>query len=468
MYQFSDDFLWGASTSAYQVEGAWDVDGKEPSVQDIRDPFPNTTDFKVSVDHYHRYKEDVKLFKELGLKAYRFSIAWTRVMPFGKPNEAGLKFYDDLINELLENGIEPIPTVFHFDLPTSLHEKGGWQNRETIDAFVLYCQLLFDRFGDRVTYWQTINEQNMLVFAGRILDGEKSSWRQVFQGNHHMLVAQAKAMQVYHAGNYGGKIGPAPNIACVYPKTEKPEDTLAAEYMSAFRNWLFLDAAVYGVYNHMAMKILKSLDAVPEITDEDRQVMKENTADFIAFNYYNSMTVSASHDSDNKASEDQQSGFSIAGFFKSEKNDHLLTTEFSKWTIDPLGLRITANEIYDRYHLPLLITENGLGQEDILTEDGKVHDQYRIDYLSAHIEQLALAIEDGVEFLGYCPWSAIDLISTHEGFRKRYGFVYVNREDFDLKDMKRYKKDSFFWYQSVIKNQGIKELEIENDKLSGN
>lgn len=362
-----------------------------------------------------------------------------------------------MINELVDNGIEPIVTVFHFDLPASLQEEGGWGNRKTIDAFAEYCQLLFDRFGDRVKYWQTINEQNMLVFASRVLDGTQSSWKKVFQGNHHMLVAQAKAMKIYHEGNYGGLIGPAPNIACVYPKTCKPEDTIAAEYMSAFRNWLFLDAAVYGVYNHMAMRILKKLDAVPEITEEDQKLMKENTADFIAFNYYNSMTVSYSDNQTASRGKDQQSGFSIPGFFTSEANEYLETTEFANWPIDPVGLRVTANELYDRYRIPLMITENGLGQEDVMTEAGHIHDQYRIDYLKTHIEQMALAIEDGVEFIGYCPWSAIDLISTHEGFRKRYGFIYVNRSDEDLKDLSRHKKDSFYWYQKVIKENGIKE-----------
>lgn len=455
--KFPKDFLWGASTSAYQVEGGWDSDGKEPSVQDIRDPFPDTTDFKAAADHYHQFREDVRLFKELGLKAYRFSIAWTRIMPYGKINQKGIQFYSDLIDELLANGIEPIPTVFHFDLPASLQKEGGWKNRATIDRFVEYCQVLFDAFGDRVNYWQTINEQNMLVFAGRVLDGGNESWKDTFQGNHHMLVAQAKAMKVYHEGNYPGKIGPAPNIACVYPKTEKPEDMLAAEYMSAFRNWLFLDAAVYGVYNQMAVHILEALDAVPEITEDDRKVMKENTADFIAFNYYNSMTVSATDQKESEKARDQQSGFSIPGFFKSETNEHLRTTKFANWPIDPVGLRVTANQIYSRYHLPVIITENGLGQEDILTEDGKIHDEYRIEYLEEHIEQMRLAMEDGVEFLGYCPWSAIDLISTHEGFRKRYGFIYVNREDFDLKDLKRYKKDSFFWYQNVIQQNGLEK-----------
>lgn len=321
MKGFPNDFLWGASTSAYQVEGGWDADGKEPSVQDMLTPFPNTTDFKVAADHYHRFHEDVQLFKELGLKAYRFSIAWTRVMPQGKVNEAGIKFYDELIDELIANGIQPIPTVFHFDLPQSLQEKGGWNNRETITAFVDYCQVLFERFGDRVTYWQTINEQNMLALAGRVLNGKQTSWKEVFQGNHHMLVAQARAMKVYHEGKYPGKIGPAPNIACVYPKTEKPEDMLAAEYMSAFRNWLFLDAAVYGIYNNQALRILKALDAVPEITAEDRKVMKGNTADFIAFNYYNSMTVSAPESGMGAAAKDQQSSFSIPGFFQGETNE---------------------------------------------------------------------------------------------------------------------------------------------------
>ncbi|BDH84286.1 6-phospho-beta-glucosidase [Lactococcus lactis] len=454
--KFDSNFLWGASTSAYQVEGAWDEGGKEPSVQDIRPPFPGTTDFKVASDHYHNIKEDVKLFKELGLKAYRFSIAWTRIMPYGKVNEEGIKYYDALINELIKNQIEPIPTVFHFDLPEHLHKNGGWNNRATIKAFIEYCEVLFNHFGDRITYWQTINEQNMLVFAGKVLDGEEKTWKEVFQANHHMLVAQAEAMGLYHRGAYAGKIGPAPNIACVYPKTEKPEDMLAAEYMSSFRNWLFLDAAVYGVYNHKAMRILKALNAVPDITEDDKKVMKENTADFIAFNYYNSMTVSASNGESEKKAKDQQSGFSIEGFFQSEKNEHLKTTKFANWPIDPIGLRVTANQIYDRYRLPMIITENGLGQEDILTDDGMVHDDYRIDYLKAHIEQLGLAINDGVELFGYCPWSAIDLISTHEGFKKRYGFVYVNRTDFDLKDLKRYKKDSFYWYHNVIDNNGLK------------
>lgn len=450
---FNKDFLWGASTSAYQVEGAWNEDGKEPSVQDIRQVPEDTTDFKVAADHYHRWQEDVALFKEMGLKAYRFSISWSRVMPNGAINPKGVAFYQQLIDELTASGIEPIVTVFHFDLPASLKEKGGWSNRETIDAFCNYCHFLFDTFGGKVTYWQTINEQNMLTLAGKVLSGNQKSWKDIFQENHHMLVAQAKVMGIYHDGNYPGKIGPAPNICAIYPATSSAEDQLAADYMSAIRNWLYLDAAVYGIYNQQAMQILRALDAEPFISEEDRQIMANNTCDYIAFNYYNTACAKASPlDSETKQG-DQQKGFSVAGFFTGVENTNLPKTEFG-WAIDPVGLRVTAHQIYSRYHLPMLITENGLGGRDILEADGHVHDDYRIAYLRDHIAELQKCVEDGLPFIGYCPWSAIDLISTHEGMRKRYGFIYVNRSDFDLKDLKRYKKDSFYWYKKLIASNG--------------
>lgn len=447
------DFLWGASSSAYQVEGAWNEDGKEPSIQDVRTVPEGTTDFKVAADHYHRWEEDVALFAELGLKAYRFSISWSRVMPKGKVNPQGVAFYQKLIRTLKERQIEPIVTVFHFDLPLSLQETGGWNNRATIDAFVVYCQFLFDTFGDQVKYWQTINEQNMLTLASKAIYGDKKSWKQVFQANHHMLVAQAKVMGIYHQGGYPGKIGPAPNICAVYPASASPEDQMAAEYMSAFRNWLYLDAAVFGRYNHLALDILSSLDAVPDITEEDRAVMAANTCDYIAFNYYNTACAKANPCGVQEEAKDQQSGLSIPGFFATHINSELPKTEFG-WTIDPEGLRVTAHQIYSRYHLPLLITENGLGGRDVLESDGKIHDQYRIDYLKKHIQALETTINEGVPFIGYCPWSAIDVVSTHEGMRKRYGFIYVNRSDFDLKDLNRYKKDSFYWYQQWIAQHG--------------
>ncbi|EMF0095161.1 glycoside hydrolase family 1 protein [Enterococcus hirae] len=451
--KFPTDFLWGASTSAYQVEGAWNEEGKEPSVQDIKSIPEGTTDFKVASDHYHRLEEDVRLFKELGLKAYRFSISWSRVMPNGKVNPAGIAFYKRLIELLKENDIQPIVTVFHFDLPASIAEKGGWENRETIQAFADYCQVLFDHFGQDVPLWQTINEQNVMALAGSVIGTSNKSMKEKFQENHHMLVVQALVTSNYHKGNYNGKIGPAPNIASVYPASDKPEDQMAALYMSALRNWLFLDVAVFGKYNHNAWHLLEKIGAAPVITAEDQTILAEGTGDYIAFNYYNTMTVSSYFAKEQKI--DQQSGFGIPGFFQTVENPHLPMTEFG-WPIDPEGFRFTLNEIYSRYRLPLLVTENGIGASEQLI-DGKIHDDYRIDYLHQHIQQMALAIEDGVEVIGYCPWSAIDLISTHEGINKRYGFIYVNRTDEELLDLARYKKDSFYWYQQVIEENGLGE-----------
>lgn len=454
MSNFPEAFLWGASTSAYQVEGAWAEDGKSPSVQDIKEIPQGTTDFKVASDHYHRYEEDVKLFKELGLKAYRFSISWSRVMPDGKVNPAGLAFYQKLIDLLLENEIQPIVTVFHFDLPVAIAEEGGWENRATIQAFADYCQVLFENFGQQVPLWQTINEQNVMALAGSVIGTSQKSMKEKFQENHHMLVAQALVTQQFHAGNFSGRIGPAPNIASVYPASEKPADQLAALYMSALRNWLFLDVAVFGTYNHNAWHLLETIGAAPTVTEADRKILAAGTCDYIALNYYNTMTVSSYFQKETKL--DQQSGFGIPGFFQAVENTHLPMTEFG-WPIDPEGFRFTLNEIYSRYRLPLLITENGIGAKDVLTTDGKIHDDYRIDYLQQHIEQMALAIDDGVDVIGYCPWSAIDLVSTHEGIAKRYGFIYVNRTDEQLLDLARYKKDSFYWYQNVINKNRLGE-----------
>ena len=238
----------------------------------------------------------------------------------------------------------------------------------------------------------------------------------------------------------------------MYPASDQPEDQLAALYMSALRNWLFLDVAVFGVYNHNAWHLLETIGAAPVVTEEDQEILAVGTCDYIAFNYYNTMTVSAYYEKENKV--DQQSGFGIPGFFQATENTHLPLTEFG-WPIDPEGFRFTLNEIYSRYRLPLLITENGIGAKDTLTPDGHIHDEYRIDYLRQHIEQMELAVQDGVEIIGYCPWSAIDLISTHEGIEKRYGFIYVNRTETELLDLARYKKDSFYWYQEVIKNNGL-------------
>jgi 6-phospho-beta-glucosidase len=458
--EFPENFLWGASTSAYQVEGAYEEDGKGVSVIDKGNHNPKLSDYKVCSDHYHQYKADIALFAEMGFKAYRFSIAWTRIFPEGrgKINQKGIDFYNNLINELLKYNIEPVVTIYHFDLPYTLHQNGGWSNRATIDAFVEYAEILFKNFGDRVKRWLTINEQNIMILHGAVLGivdtNTANIEKQLYQQNHHMLLAQAKVMKLCHTKYKGLMIGPAPNISSIYPATSRPEDVLAANNWSSIRNWLYLDAAVFGCYNHVAWSYLEEKSYAPQIEDGDMQILKGAKPDFIAFNYYATATVKESKSSKKEENSfaDQQVAKGEAGVYLPELNENLLKTEFG-WTIDPVGFRMTLRELNERYHLPLLLTENGLGAFDQLV-DGEVNDSYRIDFLRRHIEQAQLAITDGVNLIGYCPWSAIDLVSTHSGCSKRYGFIYVNRDEFDLKDLKRTKKKSFYWYKKVIENNG--------------
>lgn len=447
------NFLWGASTSAYQVEGAYNEDGKGLSVQDVKEPFPGTPNFNVCSDHYHHYKEDVKLFAELGLKAYRFSIAWTRILPDGDgdANPKGLEFYSNLIDECLKYGIEPIVTMFHFDLPLVLDNDGGWTNPRTMHAFVKFAKILFENYGSRVKYWLTINEQNMMILYGPVIGTTKPGQEALlYQSNHYMLLAQAKVFKLCHEMIPNAKIGPAPNISVNYPHTSKPEDNLATLYVNAVRNWLYLDIAVWGKYNPVAMDYITKKGFKIEINEEDMQILREGKPDFIAFNYYNTATIEAYSESEAATQGDQQIALGDPGYFKGVANEFLPFTDFG-WQIDPLGFRTTLMEIYSRYNLPLLITENGLGAYDKVEEDGSINDDYRIEYLKQHITELKRAVESGVEVMGYCPWSAIDLISTHQGFLKRYGFIYVNRDNDDLKDLKRLKKKSFFWYNNLIK-----------------
>lgn len=453
---FKKDFLWGASTSAYQVEGAYNEDGKGLSVQDVKVIPEGTSDFTVCSDHYHHFKEDVKLFSELGLKVYRFSIAWTRILPngTGEVNEKGITFYSNLIDELLKHDIVPLITMYHFDLPYELEKKGGWSNRATIDAFVKYCEILFDRFGDRVKNWLTINEQNMMILHGQAVGTSIVSQKELYQQNHHMLLAEAKVTNLCHEMIHDAKIGPAPNISYVYPKTCKPNDIIAAQNCNAIRNWLYLDMAVYGRYNNIAWNFMKSKNIEPVILEGDMEILSSSKPDYIAFNYYSSITVSE-YDENFVIDEaaDQQIEVGEEGFFMGDDNEHLELTDFG-WEIDPIGFRVTLREVNDRYNLPIIVTENGIGAYDKVDEDGSVQDHYRIDYLKKHIEQMELAIADGVDVIGYCPWAAIDLISTHQGFRKRYGFIYINRDEDDLKDLKRIKKQSFYWYKEVILSNG--------------
>ena len=458
---FPSDFLWGASTSAYQVEGAYLEDGKSPSIIDMYEHPKDTADFKIASDHYHRYKEDIKLFAEMGMKAYRFSIAWTRIIPdgTGSINEPGVAYYRDMIAECRKYGIEPIVTMYHFDLPYCLEEKGGWNNRDTIDAFVNYAETLFELYGKEVRYWLTINEQNtMILHPGAIglpKGGKLPTKKELYQQNHHMMLAQARVMKLFHTMVPDGKIGPALNLTAMYPATCKPEDAIASHNWEAIRCWNFADVPVFGTYHPLAFAYMQDRNIEPEILPGDMDILKGANPDFIAMNYYSTATIAASrNDGSDVAARagDQQIMLGEEGIYRPEENPYVEKTKYG-WVIDPVGFRYTLRKVYERYHLPILVTENGIGAPDIL-EDGKIHDDYRIDFLEKHLEQMKLAITDGVEMLGYCPWSAIDVVSTHQGYQKRYGFIYVDRDEFDLKEMKRYPKDSYYWYQKVIAENG--------------
>ncbi|WP_375180288.1 glycoside hydrolase family 1 protein [Enterococcus rotai] len=468
MSAFPGNFLWGAATAAYQVEGAYLEDGKTLSVVD-ESIAPEYADTSIASDHYHRFKEDIRLMEELGLTAYRFSIAWTRILPNGRGevNQSGIDFYNQLIDELLKNEIEPIVTIYHFDLPVVLQkEYGGFSSRKIIPDFIEYCRVLFEQFGDRVKYWLTINEQSNMFLLPYLIsfteDSEQSLLKQKYEMNHIMTLAHASAVTLCHELLPNAKIGPALGVSPIYPKTSNPKDILAAEKAEELRNTFFLELYCKGQYLPSMLAYMQAHDCMPMIESGDMDQIKAGKCDFIGLNYYDSKTVEHVTEQDcakelviNKAGEVGSTEKEvIEGIYKGCSNPYLERNDWD-WEIDPEGLRITLNRIYQRYEMPLLITENGLGAIDTLTEKKQIHDDYRIDYLKKHLEQIHLAIvQDGVEVFGFCPWSFIDLISTTSGFRKRYGFVYVDRTDTDVRELTRYKKDSFYWYQGVIRGNG--------------
>ncbi len=466
-YHFPDNFLWGASSSAFQIEGAWDEDGKGMTVADYNSfkRSAKQADSKVASDFYHHYKEDIALMKELGMKIYRFSLSWARIIPAGdgEVNEAGLAFYDKVINELCKNNIQPFVTLYHFDLPYALVEKyNGWEDRRCVYAFERYAKVCFERFGDRVKYWQITNEQNLMIRVDERMNiNEPDPWKadkMRAQMDYHMFLAHALATKACHEIVKDGKVGPAVSSTCTYPLTNKPEDVWAARMNDYMKTVYCLDMHYYGKYSGLYMRYLEERNIVPEMEDGDEKILQYGRPDYIAFNYYRTLCASylpadAQHPIGMRIYRGNEVDFDQYGYCRDEKNTNLAASEYGA-QIDPMGLRIVLNDYYARYHLPLLITENGLGMADTLTEDGKVHDDYRIDYLRSHIQACALAMEDGVELMGYSPWSFEDLLSSHQGFRKRYGFVYINREDMDLKDLARIKKDSFYWYQKVIETNG--------------
>lgn len=477
--KFPEGFLWGASTSAYQVEGAAYEDGKKASQQDIinrenyeKHGFANAD---IASDHYHHFKEDVALMKEMGFSAYRFSIAWSRVFPdgVGEVNEKGIQFYRDLIDELLQNDIEPIVTLYHYDLPWALVEKyDGWIGRQVVADFEYYARYVINEFKDKVTYWTTINEQSIIVqyIEQKCYIPEKYRGNDQirYQINHHMNLAHAIACKLVHELVPGGMVGAALGYAPVYPLSSRPEDMMAAQNAHDLRNGLYLDIYFKGIYTKSAMIYLEEHGLAPVIEPGDMELIREGESDFLALNYYYSDCAKACPENSGKeicyggvnlsGKKGEMSGFEThPGFYEMCKNPNLDTTDWD-WSIDPVGLEYLFRDIYMRYNKPLMITENGMGAFDILTEDGKIHDDYRIQYLREHIRAMKRAMDYGVEILAYCPWSALDLVSTSNGVKKRYGFIYVDRTDDDPKECRRLKKDSFYWYQKVLKSNG-EELE---------
>lgn len=468
---FPENFLWGSASAAYQVEGAMEEDGKGLSVWDEFVKIPGKT-FKgttgeVAVDHYHRYKEDVRLMAEQGLKAYRFSVAWSRVIPDGdgEVNEAGIQFYENLIDELLAHNIEPVVTLYHWDIPQALQDKyNGWESRQVIEDFTRYATILFKRFTGKVNYWVTLNEQNVFTSHGYMMGShppDVKDPKRFYEANHIANLANASAIHAFRELGTSGKIGPSFAYGPTYALDSKPENQLAADNNETFNAHFWMDVYVFGKYPKLAMKWLDENNLAPTIEAGDYELLTKGKPDFMGLNYYRSSTVEfnpldgVSEGKMNTTGEKGSTEASgVPGLYKGTDNPYVEKTNWD-WDIDPTGLRIAMRRIDSRYDLPILITENGLGEYDTLEEDGSIHDTYRIDYLKAHVKAIQETISDGVDVLGYCTWSYTDLLSWLNGYQKRYGFVYVDREENDEKELKRYKKDSYYWYKEVIETNGF-------------
>ena len=463
--KFPDNFLWGGATAANQFEGAYNEDGKGLSIQDvmpkgIMGPVteePTSDNMKlIGINFYHRYKEDIKLFAEMGFKTFRMSIAWSRIFPNGdelEPNEKGLEFYDKVFDELAKYGIEPLVTLSHYETPLHLaKEYDGWTDRRLIGFFERYVRTVFTRYKDKVKYWLTFNEINSALHApfmsaGIMTPKEKLSKQDLYQAMHHELVASALAVKIGHEINPEFKIGcmilGIPN----YPLTPMPSDVLKA--MATDRETLFFgDIHARGTYPKYMNRYFKENNIEIKFAEGDEEILK-NTVDFISFSYYMSSCATA-----NPEKIKESAGNIIAGV----PNPYLKASDWG-WQIDPEGLRYILNFYYDRYQKPLFIVENGLGAIDELIEDENgnktVNDDYRIKYLNDHLVQVAEAIEDGVELMGYTTWGCIDLVSASTAeLKKRYGFIYVDRNDDGTGTLERYKKKSFNWYKEVIATNG--------------
>ncbi|MDB1953364.1 family 1 glycosylhydrolase [Clostridium tertium] len=461
---FPKNFLWGGAIAANQAEGAYNEDGKGLSVADIlavgADRFKNV-ELEINenkyypsheaIDFYHTYKEDIRELSELGMKCFRTSIAWSRIFPNGddkEPNEKGLEFYDNLFDELLKNGMEPVITISHFETPLNLITKyGGWKNRKLIDFYVNYCTVIFNRYKNKVKYWMTFNEINHahtlpLIAAAIVVKEDENKLQDIYQASHNMLVASAKAVIMGHEINKDFKMGCMLSLSPIYPASCKPEDVFES-YELRRRSLFYSDIQMLGEYPSYFKRIAKENNITIEMEDEDIEILKKGVCDYLGFSYYRSSL--------------HEAGMKIlgnTGGLLGKKNPYLSETKWG-WPIDPLGLRYVCNELTDRYHKPLFIVENGLGAIDEVTEDGEIHDEERMEYLKKHVIMMNEAIEDGADIIGYTWWGPIDIISAGTGeMKKRYGFVYVDKDNNGNGTLKRIKKDSYNYYKQIIATNG--------------
>lgn len=467
-----DDFLWGGAISANQAEGAYLENQKglsafdklpmnQTRLQDVynddKNIFNQDNEYYPShqgINFYQNYQEDIKLLASLGIKCLRFSISWSRIFPLGdeeEPNQAGLQFYQNLINELKKYQIEPVITICHFDLPFHLVETyGGWSNRKVVDFYVNYAKTIMVAFKHDVQYWIPFNEMNMILHipyigGGLVFEHGENILQRKYRGAHHQLLANAKVIEI------GKKINPNFKFGCMlaagkkYAYTCKPEDVFAT-IVHERENLFFSDVQVRGVYPRYIKNYFKSHNINLKMESKDLETLKNNTVDFVSFSYYSSACCAANDEGLEKTTMNGPDTI---------RNPYLPKSH-SVWQNDPLGLRITMNQLYERYQLPLFIVENGLGTKDILETDYQIHDQYRIDYLKEHIKNMIDCVkQDGVELIGYLMWGIIDLTSVSDGrLSKRYGVIYVDGDDYGQGTLKRYCKDSYYWYQQVIKSNG--------------
>lgn len=484
MTGFGADFLWGGAIAASQADGAWKEGGKGLDTQDLRyfdaawdkkqreenRNINMTTErfehalaateaelphypFRWGIDFYHRYREDLAMLEELGLKLFRTSINWARIYPDGddeQPNEEGIRFYEDLFSECHRRGMKVFATILHYNIPVNLVVKyGGWKSRKVVELYVRYCRTLFERLGNLVDYWLPFNEINCSRFnpwngCCLIQDQEEHYEQAIFQCTHHQLIANAMAIQAAHEMLPGSMVGGMIARFTSYPATCKPADVMRSILDENYKNYFYTDVMARGAYPAYTERMFRELGVAIQKEPGDDELLSNNTVDFLAYSYYMSMI----------SSDDPAYEITSGNLLSGKKNPYLPASEWG-WQIDPVGLRISLNQMYDRYRLPIFIAENGLGAYDRLEEDRHVHDEYRIAYLREHVKQMAEALDDGVDLRGYMMWGIIDIIScgTIE-MNKRYGVIYVDCDETGKGSNDRYRKDSFYWYQKCIASRG--------------